>query len=298
MSIFPGVEVVKPKALVLIALSLFVYSGLRGETAPSFEGIVSATLSRAGTQPSHFEFTRKGNLVRIENTTNKLEPINIVDLAANKLTIIYPHNTTFVRVDLAKKPAVAGIGDPGAAINDRGYNKSPQNPVAGAPTGAGGAPALPNPMMIPPMPNPATAGPMMPPMPPMPSMFGATELKKTEKTKKIQGFDCTLYTISDRGENFEIWATNDSALFPFRLIERDFIGHRFGPQMIEETWPELLRNKSLFPLEAILKMEPGGQERLSFKVDRIESPTRTGKKIDNAEELFSPPKNYVEMPAP
>ena len=58
--------------------------------------------------------------------------------------------------------------------------------------------------------------------------------------------------------------------------------------MIEETWPELLRNKSLFPVEAKLKMEPGGQERFSFKVD----------KIDNAEELFSPPKNYIEVQAP
>ena len=68
--------------------------------------------------------------------------------------------------------------------------------------------------------------------------------------------------------------------------------------MIEETWPELLRNKSLFPVEAVLKMEPGGQERLSFKIDKIDSPSRTGgSKIDN-DALFAPPEKYVEINAP
>ena len=133
--------------------------------------------------------------------------------------------------------------------------------------------------------------PMMP-MQAMPSMSGSAELKKTEKTKKIQGFDCTLYTVSERGENFEIWATNDSALFPFRLIERDFLGRRFGPQMIEETWPELLRNKSLFPVEATLKMGRDGPERFSFKIDKIDK-----RKIDN-DALFAPPRNYIEVQAP
>src|SRR4029077_14289792 len=120
-------------------------------------------------------------------------------------------------------------------------------------------------------------------------------LKKSDKTKKIQGFDCTLYTISDRGENFEIWAMNDSALFPFGLIQRDYLGRRFGPQMIEEQWPDLLQKKSLFPLEATLKMEPGGQERLSFKVYQIEK-----RKINppEADKLFGPPEKYIEIQAP
>jgi hypothetical protein len=96
-------------------------------------------------------------------------------------------------------------------------------------------------------------------------------------------------------QNFEIWATSDSTLFPFRLIERDFLGRRFGPQMLEETWPEQVRNKSLFPLEAILKMEPGGQERLTFKVEKIDR-----KEIDpvQADKLFQPPEKYIEIQAP
>ena len=62
---------------------------------------------------------------------------------------------------------------------------------------------------MPPIGNPGMAMPM-PPMPPVPGMFGGMELTKTDQTKKIQGFDCALYTVSGRGENFEIWATNDS----------------------------------------------------------------------------------------
>ena len=78
--------------------------------------------------------------------------------------------------------------------------------------------------------------------------------------------------------------------------------------MLEERWIELLRSQSLFPLEATLRTDlpagpPGaGQqnsvpeadhshERYSLKVDKIEK-----KKIDNPEELFSPPKNYYEIP--
>ena len=317
-------------------------------TDKTFEGVVSATLTRPGTEPAHFVFTRKANQLRIENTSNKLEPINILDLNAKRLTIVYPHNTTFVNVDLTKRqqqsngpgmPAgfpppgmmppgmqppgsAAGVGQPSAQSSQVGPNLSSlPSPPPGFPSPppmpsmptmhlpGGGTSAPPNPSLPPmpagigpgaragaSMPMPGSAAPGMPPMP-MPGMFGATELKKTGKTKKIQGFDCTMFTVSSRGESLEIWATNDSTLFPFQLITRDYIGRRFGPQMLEETWPELLHNKGLFPLEATLKMDPGGQERLSFKVDKIESASRTGsKKIDD--KLFQPPEKYIEIQAP
>jgi hypothetical protein len=65
-----------------------------------FEGTLSATLVRGGGATTQFLFTRKGNQVRIENSDkSKPEPINIVDLDAHKLTIIYPHNSTFVHAD-------------------------------------------------------------------------------------------------------------------------------------------------------------------------------------------------------
>ena len=129
-------------------------------------------------------------------------------------------------------------------------------------------------------------------MPAMPGAFGASELKKTDQTRTIQGMECTLYTLSDHGQNFAIWATNDSVLFPFRLLQRDYMSRHFGPPMLEEQWVELLRNKSLFPLEATLRSEPGGQERLSFKVSLIER-----KKIENGN-LFSVPKDFYEIQPP
>jgi hypothetical protein len=312
-----------------ISLGAFLTPGFAGDKAPTFEGTVSATLTRAGIEPAHFVFTRKGNQLRIENTTNKLEAINIIDLEAKKLTIIYPHNTTFVHVDLAKVSAQPGPPPvPPRFPSPPTVNAShPPSPGYGA-TGSGPAvtppahigpnisppPGFPTPPpmpSVPQMPNPAAAGPPMsmpqmpnnpgapgmgmgmPPMPmPTPGMVGPGELKKTDKTKKIQGFECALYTVSERGENFEIWATSDAAMFPFQLIKRDFLGRRFGPQMLEETWPELLSSKSLFPLEATLKMEPGGQERFSFKIDKVDK-----KKIED-EKLFEAPEKYIEIQAP
>jgi hypothetical protein len=321
----------KPKSVQrLITMSTaalcIASSAIATEQAAPFEGTIEATLTRAGAEATRFAFTRKDDLLRIENTSNKLEPINIVDLAAKKLTIVYPHNTTFVHLDLNKaaaqpsapplppnfpaqptlnasrsEAATARIGPnispPPGFPSPPPMPSIPQMPSGRMPDVASKMPALPN--QMPPMSNspgaPGMSMPGMPMMPPTMGPFGPHELKKTEKTKKIEGFECTLYTLSDRGQNFEIWATEDAALFPFQLIQREYLGRRFGPQMIEEQWPELLQKKSLFPLEATLKMEPGGQERLSFKIEKIDK-----HKIDSAEaeKLFSPPEKYIEIEAP
>src|ERR1700736_4079541 len=221
---------VKSCAAIFGVLLCLVASCTLAAEKNAFEGVINAT-TRAGAEATHFVFTRKGDQLRIENTTNKLEPINIVDLAANKLTIVYPHNTTFVRVDLTKKAARPGApplptNPPSLGSGAAAFPTPPNASQSEAATGQIGPklsppPGFPTPPpmpSMPPMPNPAMAGPMMP-MPAMPSMSGSAELKKTDETKKIQGFECTLYTVSERGENFEIWATNDSNLFPFRLIE-------------------------------------------------------------------------------
>ena len=133
----------------------------------------------------------------------------------------------------------------------------------------------------------------MAPMPPIAAAIsGHAGLTKTDKTKTIHGFACTLYTVASRAENLDAWVTNDLALFPFRLITRDYLARRFGPQMLEETWPDMLRNKSLFPLDLGLKIRPGGQERLSFKVQKIEK-----QKVADPT-LFQPPDNYIKIEAP
>lgn len=273
-------------------------SALDGKIA--FEGTICATLGRKGIEATHFLFTRKGNRIRIENTINRFEPINIVDLDAKKLTIVYPHNTTFVSLDLTKALAVAGVGDPGLVRMDGG--SMPVRPgstiPATTPVPVGPSISLPPPPM-PSMPNnPAGASPVMgmppmpvlPPMPPISGSFRVPELKKTDKTKKIQGFDCALYTVSERGEKFEIWATNDSTLFPFRLIERDFLGRHFGPRMLEDQWAELLRTKNLFPVRVTLR-DDGGVEGYRFEVKAI-----TPEKVSDKDgRLFQPPSEYTEI---
>src|ERR1041385_5228542 len=95
-------------------------SAVAGDT--TFEGTISATSTRAGMDRVHFLFTRKGSQVRIENTSNKLEPINLIDLDAKRLTIVYPHNTTFVTVDLRKRQQHAnGPGLPPVMQLTAGY---------------------------------------------------------------------------------------------------------------------------------------------------------------------------------
>ena len=243
-----------------VGVFIFAVLSSLANAEPAFEGTISATYARGGeANKSNVVFTRQGNGLRIENTTNKLEPVNIFDLAANRLTIIYPHNTTYVVSDLRKSSLSREARMPAMPLN---------NIAVGA------------------------AGSAMPPIPPIPGQSGASELKKTEQTKKIQGLDCALYVIENRGEKFEIWATGDAALFPFHLIERDAVNGRFGPRMLEEEWVELLRAKSLFPLEASLRMNDVKTEQLSFKIDKIE-------KRKTAEDApFRPPEGYQEMPAP
>ncbi len=101
--------------------------------------------------------------------------------------------------------------------------------------------------------------------------------------------------MGDRMESFEIWATPDAALFPFRLLQRNFSNRHFGPQPLEEQWVEALQKKSLFPLEATLRMEGGGADRYSFKITKIE---KLPAKADRSPELFAVPKNYFEIEPP
>jgi hypothetical protein len=325
-----GLALNKNSAMIRLSISavlLLIALSSSAAEKNTFEGIVHATMMPAGTEPNHFVFTRKGDQLRIENTTNTLEPVNIVDLRAKTITIVFRHNTTFVQIDLTKKPAQPNFPSEPAGMQLPPTTSQPGTYTPGSAPPAGASQVGPNLASLPspppgagPHPLPSIPGTGVPPggdmpaspngVPQMPfdvgpvaggvsmmahmrpGSIGAPKLRKTDKTKKIQGFDCRLYTMTERGENFEIWATNDSALFPFQLITRDYIGRRLGPQMLEETWGELLRNNGLFPIEATLKLEPAGQERLSFKIDKTEK-----NKIED-EKLFEPPEKYIRIPAP
>lgn len=143
-----------------------------------------------------------------------------------------------------------------------------QVPFGGSPNVAGGPPALPMPMMPPPMSE-------------------KIELKPTGKKEKRLGFACEQFEIKQRGETMEIWATDK--LLPYQPYVRSQ-PHRFGPRMMEEQWAELLKTRNLFPLLVTLKFE-NGAERFRFEVKSV-----TAKKLTEADaSLFQPPPGYVEI---
>ena len=121
----------------------------------------------------------------------------------------------------------------------------------------------------------------------MPMPGEALELKATGEITNILGYTCARYEIKQRGEVMEVWATDQ--LLPFQpwLPNQP---PRFGPQMIEEKWGELLKTKKLFPLLVVLKFE-NGPERLRFaiisvKPQKIEDPNGA---------LFQVPADYQEI---
>lgn len=125
-------------------------------------------------------------------------------------------------------------------------------------------------------------------MPAMPMpMMQKTELQDTGQKTNLLGFACEQYEIKQRGETMEIWATDK--LFPFQPYIQNQ-PHRFGPRMIEEQWPELVKEKKLFPLLATLKFD-NGAERYRFEVQSVTPEKLTA----GDEQLFQPPTNYFEI---
>ena len=128
--------------LVLIVSSLSFPVNGKAENG-SFDGVVTIAQTRGGVTTTTL-YTCKGDKLRIENTDkSKPEPSNVVDLKGNKLTIIYPHNSTFVVVDLTKTPAPSGAPNlpPGfpALPNMNSAGAVPGNPSFSPPPGRGPA---------------------------------------------------------------------------------------------------------------------------------------------------------------
>jgi len=85
----------------------------------------------------------------------------------------------------------------------------------------------------------------------------------------------------------EIWATDQ--LIAYQSYARHQPS-RFGPRLIEEQWPELLKGKKLFPLLAMLRFD-NGAERFRFEVKSVISERIS----DPSEKLFQPPPDYREI---
>jgi hypothetical protein len=135
-------------------------------------------------------------------------------------------------------------------------------------------------------PGMAPGMPAMPSMPMMPmGMMEKAELKATGQKTNLLGYACERFELKQRGETLEIWATDQ--LFPFQAYQQNQ-PRRFGPRMIEEQWPELLKARRFFPLLVTLRFE-NGPERYRFEVNSIHP-----EKIADPT-LFQPPPDYQEI---
>jgi hypothetical protein len=134
-------------------------------TALAFEGRIEAAITQ-GSETTPLLYTVGTNVLRIEVTGTSLpNPIDIVDLKSDAMTLVFPHNRSFVRLKTVATDAVRGP--------QKGNEPSSAPKAIGAATTPPDAPAMP---MPPPgvgpqsPPNPAAAGP--PGVPPMPAPPG------------------------------------------------------------------------------------------------------------------------------
>jgi hypothetical protein len=238
------------------------------EREVAFEGKIDIFITR-GNETTSLLYTVGENFLRIEVTgSNWPNPIDIVDLKSGGLTLVFPHNRSFMRLNPGSTGSlpVASGSLPDVMTKSLGNQTAPPFPTP--------------PGTLPPGVRPQ---PQMPPMPMSPGE--KIELKPTGKKEKILGYACQQFEIKARGETMEIWATDK--LIPFQDYVRNQPS-RFGPRMIEEQWAALLIAKKLFSLRATLRLE-NGPERFRFEVKSI-----TPEKIDN-KELFHPPPDYSEI---
>ena len=187
--------------------------------ASAFEGRLAAVATQGG-QTQTFQYTIGAQELRIERTdTNWPFAQNLVNRETGAITLLFPHNRSFVRL-----PPPPGIGSQTALSS-------------AAPPG------------MPPR-------PAMPAMPMMPMPGEDVGLTATGETTNLLGYACARFEIKQRGEVMEIWATDQ--LLPFQPWLANQQPH-VASRMLEEQWGGLLRDKKQFPLLAVLSYENGAE---------------------------------------
>jgi hypothetical protein len=282
--------------------------------ADAFDGRIDVALVQGG-QTNTLRHTIGPAHLRIETIGSAWpNPVDIVERQSGVLTLLSPHNRSFVRLKPAANTAPPGMpGFPGmpmapgglpAGIGPQTAPSAPGQPGVGVPIPA--MPAVPQMPQIPQMPAmpalPQGAGGLPPgvgpqpgglpamrrmTMPMVPMMNQKLELKPTGLTTNILGYACRQYELKQRGELMEIWATDQ--LPPFQPYVRNQ-PHRFGPHMLQEQWAGLVTDRKVFPMLASLRYDSGA-ERLRFEVTSISAEKIT----EPSEELFAPPPDYHEI---
>lgn len=283
--------------MALVLLALFSMLDLQCSTCHAFEGRISAALEVGG-QNQTFFYTVGTNELRIERgETDRPYTKDLVNLDTGDITLLFPNNRSFVKLKASTEresahppgmPAIPtlppGVGPPSRALPGTAGQIGPTNLPGMSPP-----PVMPQHPNMPPMPQiPSGTSGGMPAMPMMPPMaMEPMELTATTDTTNLLGYPCMRYEIKQRGDVMEIWATD--RLLPFQPYLQNQ-PHRFGPQMIEEQWGELLAAKKLFPLLATLKFGDG-IERMRFEVRTV----TPDKEPDPDGALFQPPPDYREI---
>lgn len=285
------------KQMLPITTALVACLFLLASPAAAFEGRIEAVSARGG-QALALLYTVGTNSLRIEVTgSDRPNPVDVLDRSSGELTLIFPHNRSFVRLKATAATSATSSGFP--QLPPGIGSQAPTLPAASAP--GIGTTSLPGVADVPPMPPlpqaPAGIGagisdarPGMPTssaMPMMPMPGEAMELTATGGKTNLLGFACEEFEIKQRGEIMTIWATRQ--LLPFQ----PYIRHqspRFGPQRIEERWADLLAAEQLFPLRVSLLFE-NGAERIRFEVLAA---TAEKLKPDEAAQ-FLPPEGYFEI---
>ena len=250
-----------------------------------FEGTI-ATRLKAGDTVRTFRYTAGETALRLEVIgESRPTAVDLQDRATGGITLIYPHNRSFVKLPIENGTAQAPEMPPAAVAAMAGMGaETPPGPqgLAGAPARTPGMPEMP--AGVGPRDGAGIAGGI--PMPPM--MMGAPMVLVHDKEKtNILGYTCYRYTMETRGEKWEIWATDQ--LMPF-LNYMAIQQPKWGPIMLEKAWGTALAKEKVFPLKATL-LENGGRERMRFEVTEI-----TARKITKEEaQLFGPPEGYNQV---
>jgi hypothetical protein len=291
----------KPSLFLILTAPL----GLVVCSAAAFEGRLTATLTRGG-ETQTFTYTVGTNTLRIErNEKDRPYAGNLIALDTGDVTLLFPHNRSFVRLKSQGENALPSGGLPMSlpagglppGIGPQSGHAVPGAPIPPAsigPTNLPGMPDLPQ-RQMPQVPNApglrAGMGTGIPggmsalPMLPMPD--DALELKATGDKTNLLGYACARYEITQRDEVMEIWATDQ--LLPFQpYLQSQPLS--LAPRMVAEQWGDLLKARKLFPLLAALK-SVNGPERLRYEVKAI----RPEKIEDPGVKLFQPPAGYREV---
>jgi hypothetical protein len=110
----------------------------------AFEGLITATLTRGG-DTSSLLYTADKNVLRIERTeTDWPHAKNIVNLKSGAVTLVFPHNRSFVRLKSAASDASTSPGFPALPPGIGPKTPSALQPPPGiGPTNPPGASQLP-----------------------------------------------------------------------------------------------------------------------------------------------------------